>query len=106
MKTFYAWVSWVGITVVNGILYELADSGSKQSIRAENLNLPLVICIFKMWVLEDVMTSSFVDRYQCSAGTLGILSYPEDGSKMINQPSQDGNISIFQKCLLYYVNKH
>ena len=29
-------------------------------------------------------------------GTLGILIYPEDGSKMINQPLQDGNISISQ----------
>jgi len=42
------------------------------------------------------MTSSFVDRYQCFGGILGILSYPEDGNKMINQPSQDGNISISQ----------
>jgi hypothetical protein len=42
------------------------------------------------------MTSSFVDRYQYFGGTLGILSYPEDGSKMIKQPSQDGSISISQ----------
>jgi len=58
------------------------------------MNLPLIICILKIWVLQDVMTSSFVDRYQCFGGTSGILSYPEDGSKMINQPSQDGNISV------------
>jgi hypothetical protein len=42
------------------------------------------------------MTSSFVDRYHCFGGSLVILSYPEDGSKIINQPSQDGNISISQ----------
>jgi hypothetical protein len=49
-----------------------------------DLNLPLIIYFLKIWVLQDVMTSSFVDRYQCFGGTLDILSYPEDGSRMIN----------------------